>query len=130
MNTRNNNQSKLKLMFKSCFFAVLMITAINISEARVSIGIGVGGYPYYPSYYSCVPSHWEYGYWVQGNCGYDGYDYYDNYSYSTGPAFIFGFGGGGHHHHGGGWGGGGWHHGGGGGGWHGGGGGGGGHHHH
>ncbi len=106
------------MLKRGLLYTFILVMAINVCEARVVIGIGVGGgYPY-NSYNSCYPGYWDNGYWVEGNCG---NDYYYPSVY-TGPAFIWGgYGGGGWHRHGGWGGGGGWHGGGGhggGGGWH------------
>lgn len=100
--TTKHREKKLITLLKGCLYAATLVMAINVSEARVYVGIGVGGgYPGgygYPNY--CVPGHWAYGYWYPGNCGYG-----DQYYYSPGPTIIFGGVGGGfdhhhdHHHH-------------------------------
>lgn len=89
------DQTKLMVMFKSCLYAVILVMAINVCEARVYTSIGARGA--YPDY-SCVPGHWENGYWLVGNCGNEiGVNSYP--SVYTGPAFIWGgFGGFGGHY--------------------------------
>ena len=80
----------MKLLAKTALGALMLAgaTALTVApaDARVSFGIGIGGYGpgYYPGYYNayCDPrSRW-----------YDPYrcDYYDNDDYYNGPVFIDG----------------------------------------